>query len=143
MILSVRIRTFCAPLGTFCAPPTVNHSTFHWIFQVIMVVSWVDFSMARYGDYVYPDWANLLGWIISLSSSIVIMVYISYRIFKEKGPILQVSDVSVNAAIGDNFSIALLTTLFYYSFAHPSLVLPRPPVLVLCRPPCSSTLSPT
>ena len=56
-----------------------------------MVVSWVDFSMARYGDYVYPDWANLLGWLISLSSSIVILAYITYRIVMEEGSLLQVS----------------------------------------------------
>ena len=57
----------------------------------MMVFSWADFSLARYGDYIYPDWANALGWVITMTSSVVSVAYVIYRVAKEKGSFIEVS----------------------------------------------------
>ncbi|GAU93469.1 hypothetical protein RvY_05404 [Ramazzottius varieornatus] len=37
------------------------------------------------GVYVYPDWAQAAGWLLALSSMIIIPLYAFYRIIREKG----------------------------------------------------------
>lgn len=44
----------------------------------ILVASVVGYNPTQYGQYVYPTWANILGWIISSISVIWIPVYILY-----------------------------------------------------------------
>ena len=44
----------------------------------ILVASMVGYNGTQYGDYVYPTWANILGWIISSISVICIPAYILY-----------------------------------------------------------------
>ena len=58
----------------------------------MMAASLANFSLARYGDYIYPDWANYVGWSITMGSSVVSFVYIGYRIAKQDGNFLQVSE---------------------------------------------------
>jgi hypothetical protein len=46
----------------------------------------------RTGDtYVFPKWANYLGWCVALSSSLWIPVVAIYTILKARGSLLQVS----------------------------------------------------
>lgn len=44
-----------------------------------------------YEDYVYPVWANILGWLIACSSIIMIPGIAIYKIMSTPGSIVQVS----------------------------------------------------
>ncbi|OWF44595.1 sodium-dependent proline transporter-like [Mizuhopecten yessoensis] len=49
----------------------------------ILVFSFVDYSPITYDAYVYPAWAEALGWLLSLCSIIFIPIVIIYKISKE------------------------------------------------------------
>jgi len=56
--------------------------------------TWVDYSPARYGAYVYPVWADAVGWLMSLSVVVWIPVYAVVAVRKQHDPaLLQVSRV--------------------------------------------------
>ena len=40
-----------------------------------------DYSGAKYGSYVYPGWANVLGWTLSLSSVLAVPGVMVHKIF--------------------------------------------------------------
>jgi len=44
-----------------------------------------------YEDYVYPVWANILGWLIACSSIIMIPGMAIYKISSTSGSFIQVS----------------------------------------------------
>ena len=46
---------------------SVYKETFPFLFQFILIYSWVDYSEVTYGDYVYPQWAAGLGWLMTLA----------------------------------------------------------------------------
>ncbi|XP_077984736.1 sodium- and chloride-dependent glycine transporter 1-like [Glandiceps talaboti] len=50
----------------------------------IMVFSLVSYTPCQLGDYVYPKWAEIVGWIISLLSVALIPAYAIYHIVKVK-----------------------------------------------------------
>lgn len=37
------------------------------------------FRPPHYGDYIFPDWANALGWIIATSSMAMVPIYATYK----------------------------------------------------------------
>ena len=45
--------------------------------------AWIDYSPVRYGDYVYPNWADALGWLMAISSVIFIPAIMIKMIYKE------------------------------------------------------------
>ncbi|XP_027241719.2 sodium-dependent dopamine transporter isoform X1, partial [Cricetulus griseus] len=45
----------------------------------VVVVSIVTFRPPHYGDYIFPDWANALGWIIATSSMAMVPIYATYK----------------------------------------------------------------
>lgn len=45
----------------------------------MVVVSIVTFKPPHYGAYVFPNWANALGWAIALSSMVMVPVYAAYK----------------------------------------------------------------
>ena len=48
---------------------------------IILIISWADYSPLKKGDYVYPGWANAIGWIIAMTAILpVILVAIGYSI---------------------------------------------------------------
>lgn len=49
----------------------------------ILMFAWIDYSPVRYGDYVYPDWADALGWLMAISSVIFIPLLMIRKIYKE------------------------------------------------------------
>lgn len=49
------------------------------LFQYVVVVSIVTFRPPHYGDYIFPDWANALGWIIATSSMAMVPIYATYK----------------------------------------------------------------
>ncbi|XP_033746296.1 sodium-dependent proline transporter-like [Pecten maximus] len=50
----------------------------------ILVFSFVDYSPIKYDSYVYPAWAEALGWLLSLCSIIFIPIVFIYKISKEE-----------------------------------------------------------
>ncbi|KAF6357563.1 solute carrier family 6 member 3 [Rhinolophus ferrumequinum] len=45
----------------------------------VVVVSIVTFRPPHYGDYVFPEWANALGWAIAMSSMSMVPIYAAYK----------------------------------------------------------------
>lgn len=46
----------------------------------VVVVSIVTFRPPHYGAYVFPDWANMLGWTIAASSMSLVPIYAAYKL---------------------------------------------------------------
>ncbi|XP_068932568.1 sodium-dependent dopamine transporter [Petaurus breviceps papuanus] len=45
----------------------------------VVVVSIVTFRPPNYGTYIFPDWANVVGWIIATSSMAMVPIYATYK----------------------------------------------------------------
>ncbi|XP_011808523.1 PREDICTED: sodium-dependent dopamine transporter [Colobus angolensis palliatus] len=45
----------------------------------VVVVSIVTFRPPHYGAYIFPDWANALGWVIATSSMAMVPIYAAYK----------------------------------------------------------------
>nr|XP_020037940.1 sodium-dependent dopamine transporter [Castor canadensis] len=45
----------------------------------VVVVSVVTFRAPHYGTYIFPDWANALGWAIATSSMAMVPIYATYK----------------------------------------------------------------
>ncbi|KAK1792287.1 hypothetical protein P4O66_012243, partial [Electrophorus voltai] len=55
----------------------------------ILISSIVQYTPARYGkSYTYPQWAEVLGWFLSLISIVWIPLGAAHEIWKNKGPLL-------------------------------------------------------
>lgn len=57
----------------------------------MVVVSIINFKPLTYDDYVYPPWANWVGWGIALSSMILVPAYVIYKFFSIRGSLWEVS----------------------------------------------------
>uniref|UniRef100_A0A7N5KKG8 Transporter n=1 Tax=Ailuropoda melanoleuca TaxID=9646 RepID=A0A7N5KKG8_AILME len=51
----------------------------------VVVVSVIDFKPLNYDDYVFPLWANWVGWGIALSSMALVPAYSIYKFFSIRG----------------------------------------------------------
>ncbi|XP_072171035.1 sodium- and chloride-dependent glycine transporter 1-like [Diadema setosum] len=52
----------------------------------IVIMSFVFYVPAYYGSYVFPDWAQAIGWLMAFASFLVIPVYATYAmVFKATG----------------------------------------------------------
>ncbi|XP_041348336.1 sodium- and chloride-dependent glycine transporter 1-like [Gigantopelta aegis] len=49
----------------------------------IFIFTWVDYERMTYGDYLYPEWADAMGWIMSLSSVLAIPITMIYKINRD------------------------------------------------------------
>ena len=49
-------------------------SMYLFLFQAILVFTWFFYEPIKYGDHVFPDWANMLGWAISFVSVMAIPI---------------------------------------------------------------------
>lgn len=63
------------------------------LLQVILVFSVKEFKPASYEDYVFPSWAQGVGWVIALASIIWIPVCAVHTLWVLPGSILQVTTV--------------------------------------------------
>ncbi|XP_062264945.1 sodium- and chloride-dependent GABA transporter 2-like [Platichthys flesus] len=59
------------------------------ICMVCFICSFVDYQPLTFGNYVYPDWAYYLGWVIALSSIVVIPIWAIGKICLTKGSLKQ------------------------------------------------------
>ena len=46
-----------------------------------MIFTWVDFKRSSYGAHEYPLWADILGWLMSMTSVMAIPVVAIYNIY--------------------------------------------------------------
>lgn len=60
-------------------------------FQFVVVVSIATFRPPHYGAYVFPEWANALGWAIAASSMSVVPIYAAYKFCSLPGSSREVS----------------------------------------------------
>ncbi|KAK2085070.1 Sodium-dependent noradrenaline transporter [Saguinus oedipus] len=51
----------------------------------VVVVSIINFKPLSYDDYIFPPWANWVGWGISLSSMVLVPIYIIYKFLSTQG----------------------------------------------------------
>lgn len=58
---------------------------------MILVFTLYDFDTLKYGKYDYPEWADGVGWLLSLASVFAIPVVAIVNIVKEEGSIMTVS----------------------------------------------------
>ncbi|XP_035386025.1 sodium- and chloride-dependent GABA transporter 1 isoform X2 [Electrophorus electricus] len=66
----------------------------------ILISSIVQYTPARYGkSYTYPQWAEVLGWFLSLISIVWIPLGAAHEIWKNKGPLLQRLKVAVTPTV--------------------------------------------
>lgn len=56
----------------------------------MVVVSIATFRPPHYGAYVFPEWANALGWAIAASSMSVAPVYAAYKFCSLPGSLREV-----------------------------------------------------
>ena len=58
--------------------------------QFVMIFGFVYYEPLEYEGYVYPTWANALGWMIACSSTACIPGIAVYQIIRTPGPIREV-----------------------------------------------------
>lgn len=71
---------------------------FFFPFQIIVISSILHYTPLVYEGsahkYVYPDYANVIGWLIAASSMSIIPLYIIYYLLSAKGTLKEVMSVS-------------------------------------------------
>ena len=58
--------------------------------QLIFLGSVTQWSKIKYGEYVYPDWAQAVAWLLPLLSFLAMPIRAIYEIFHPKGSFRQV-----------------------------------------------------
>ena len=53
-----------------------------------MIFNWIDYVPVTYGDYVYPSWAEGLGWGIASLSLVCIPIGMVKSVYEAKGTTL-------------------------------------------------------
>ncbi|KAJ1203926.1 hypothetical protein NDU88_007707 [Pleurodeles waltl] len=56
----------------------------------VVVVSIVTFNPPNYGSYIFPEWANVVGWIIAISSMAMVPIYATYKFCRLPGSFREV-----------------------------------------------------
>ncbi len=59
--------------------------------QVILIFSVIGFTPARYGNYIFPPWAQGVGWVIALASIIWIPLAAVHTLWVLPGSLIQVT----------------------------------------------------
>lgn len=62
--------------------------------QVILIFSIIQFKPARYGDYVFPPWAQGVGWVIAMGSIIWIPLGAVHTLWVLPGSFMQVTHIN-------------------------------------------------
>ena len=62
--------------------------THHLLFQLILIFSWINYEGSTYDGYIFPDWANVLGWCITFSSVVCVPIVAIWKICHEEGTLV-------------------------------------------------------
>jgi solute carrier family 6 dopamine transporter-like protein 3 len=65
--------------------------------QFIIVYGLIGYEPLTYEEYVYPVWANVLGWVIAGSSIAMIPGMAIYKLATTPGTFMQVSELSLTS----------------------------------------------
>lgn len=68
--------------------------------QFVVVVSVINFKPLNYDDYVFPLWANWVGWGIALSSMVLVPAYSVYKFFSIRGSLREVRSRGWTSEVG-------------------------------------------
>ena len=60
------------------------------MFQFILIYGFIDYAPASFGDYVFPPWAEAIGWTLAMVSIAVIFVYIAWYLASSEGSFKEV-----------------------------------------------------
>lgn len=61
-----------------------------FLWQVILIFSIIQFKPARYENYIFPPWAQGVGWVIALASIIWIPLGTIHTLWVLPGSLMQV-----------------------------------------------------
>lgn len=67
------------------------------LLQFMVVVSFATFNPPVYGSYIFPPWANMVGWCLAMSSMSMVPLYAIYKLCVLPG---KFCNVSSSAAVG-------------------------------------------
>ncbi|CAH1787244.1 unnamed protein product [Owenia fusiformis] len=80
---------FCVDCETMLGPKSYLWKTFFSIFWKVLspgtllfllIFNWVQYRPITYGHYVYPAWANILGWLMALMPVLIVPTVAIYKI---------------------------------------------------------------
>lgn len=70
--------------------------------QFVVVVSIINFKPLTYDDYIFPLWANWVGWGIAGSSMVLVPSYVVYKFLSTRGSLREVSSGQAWGRVGDS-----------------------------------------
>lgn len=59
--------------------------------QFVVIASTLTSSGLKYDDYIFPNWANIVGWSVAMSSMVFVPLYAIYKFFSVPGTFREVS----------------------------------------------------
>lgn len=65
--------------------------TWNSLSQFMVVVSFATFNPPVYNSYIYPPWANMVGWCLAMSSMSMVPLYAIYKLCILPGKFCNVS----------------------------------------------------
>jgi len=64
-----------------------------------MIFGFVMYEPLTYDDYVYPTWANVVGWCLALSSMLCMPVVAVYSLLRAEGTFAEVRVSTTTASV--------------------------------------------
>ena len=55
------------------------------IFQFLLIFNWIKHEPPKSGDYIYPEWSNIFGWILAFIPTIIIIITMLHTYFSYDG----------------------------------------------------------
>uniref|UniRef100_A0AAG5DS86 Transporter n=1 Tax=Anopheles atroparvus TaxID=41427 RepID=A0AAG5DS86_ANOAO len=74
---SVLFRRFWILIWKYITPATL---------MFILCFNWVQYSPVTYGRYIYPHWADAVGWVIALAPFLIVILVAVARLQSQPGP---------------------------------------------------------
>lgn len=87
--------------------------------QLVVIASIVTSGQLTYDEYVFPYWADMLGWSIALSSMLFVPIYAIYKFFSVPSSFKEVSKHTHKHTLTDNYlSLQMRTYHSLLIFLH-------------------------
>ena len=78
---------------------------------LILCVTWIGYKPMKYGDYIFPDWANIMGWVVTAASVSFIPIVAFYKFFTTEGSMTQVKlSKFIHTSLQSRFILKILQT---------------------------------
>ena len=86
------INNYCTGIGLYCVQNWKTFFRYHviFIFQGVFLFSVVSYKPLRYLEYDYPWWGELIGWMMAMSSIVVMFAYAIYSFVVTPGTFREV-----------------------------------------------------